>query len=71
MMEVPDIVQVAVIKTIPRKKKCKRQNRCLRRPYKQLRKGEKLKAKERKKDIYPSESRVPNNSKERQESLIQ
>ena len=35
--EVPDIVQEAVIKTIPKKKKCKkRQNGCLRRPYKQL-----------------------------------
>ena len=33
-MEVCDIVQEAVIKTIPKKKKCKRQNGCLRRPYK-------------------------------------
>ena len=33
-MEVHDIVQEAVIKTIPKKKKCKRQNGCLRRPYK-------------------------------------
>ena len=32
--EVPDIVQETVIKTIPKKKKCKRQNGCLRRPYK-------------------------------------
>ena len=32
--EVPDIVQETVIKTIPMKKKCKRQNGCLRRPYK-------------------------------------
>ena len=33
--EVHDIVQEAVIKTIPKKKKCKkRQNGCLRRPYK-------------------------------------
>ena len=34
--EVHDIVQEAVIKTIPKKKKCKRQNGCLRRPYKYL-----------------------------------
>jgi len=34
--EVYDIVQEAVIKTIPKKKKGKRQNGCLRRPYKQL-----------------------------------
>ena len=39
--EVHDIVQEAVIKTIPKKK----------RPYKQLRKEEKLKAKEKRKDI--------------------
>ena len=33
-MEIRDIVQEAVIKTIHKKKKCKRQNVCLRRPYK-------------------------------------
>ena len=32
-MQVCDIVQEAVIKTIPKEKKCKRQNGCLRRPY--------------------------------------
>ena len=32
--EVCDIVQEAEIKTIPKKKNCKRQNGCLRRPYK-------------------------------------
>ena len=32
--QVHDIVQEAKIKIIPRKKKCKRQNGCLRRPYK-------------------------------------
>ena len=32
--EVHDIVQKAVIKTTPKKKNCKRQNCCLRRPYK-------------------------------------
>ena len=31
--EVCDIVQEAVIKAIHKKKKCKRQNGCLRRPY--------------------------------------
>ena len=34
--EVHDAVQVAVFKNIPKKKKCKRQNGCLRRPYKWL-----------------------------------
>ena len=32
--EVRDIVQEAVIKTIPKKKNAKKQNGCLRRPYK-------------------------------------
>ena len=31
---VRDIVQEAVIKTIPKKQKCKKQNGCLRRSYK-------------------------------------
>ena len=34
--EIHDIVQEEVIKTIPKKKKCKSQSGCLRRPYKQL-----------------------------------
>ena len=50
-MEVHDIVQEVVIKTIPRKRNAKRQNSSLRRLYKQLRKEEKLKAREKKKDI--------------------
>ena len=33
-MEVHDSVQEAEIKTIPKEKKCKKQNDCLRRPYK-------------------------------------
>ena len=43
--EVHDIGQEAVINTIPKKKKCKKANGCLRSPYKELRKEEKLKAK--------------------------
>ena len=34
LMEVCDIIQEAVIKTVPKQNKCKRQNGCLRRPYK-------------------------------------
>ena len=34
--EVHDIVQETGIKTIPKKKKCKKANGCLRRPYKWL-----------------------------------
>ena len=48
--EVCDIVQEAVIKTIPQKRKAERQNGCLRRPCKWLRK-EKLKAEEKRKNI--------------------
>ena len=50
-MEVRDIVQEAVIKTIPKKKNAKRQNGCLTRPYRQWRKEEKQKAKDERKDI--------------------
>ena len=35
-MEVCDIVQETGIKTMPQKKKCKKQNVCLRKPYKYL-----------------------------------
>ena len=49
-MEVSDIVQEAVIKSIPRQRNAKKQNGCLRRPNKELRKEEKLKAKEKRKD---------------------
>ena len=49
--EVHDIVQETGSKTIPKKKKCKKPNGCLRRPYKQLRKEEKPKAKEKRKDV--------------------
>ena len=47
--EFHNFVQEAVIKTIPKEKKCK--NDCLRRPYKYLRKEEKSKAKGKRKDI--------------------
>ena len=35
-MEVCDVVQETVIKTIPEKKKCLKQHGCLRSPYEQL-----------------------------------
>ena len=49
-MEVWDIVQKARIKTITKKRNANRQNGCLSRPYKELRKEERLKAKEKRKD---------------------
>ena len=46
-----DTVQEAVMKTIPKKKKCKKANGYLWRPYKKVKREEKLKAKEKRKDI--------------------
>ena len=51
--EVCDTVQEAGIKTYPRKRNAKRQNGCLRRPYKQLGKEEKQKARRKKKKDTP------------------
>ena len=51
-MEVHDIVQEAVVKTIPKKKKCKKAKWLSEEALnKQLRKEEKQKAKEKRKDI--------------------
>ena len=48
---VHDTVQETEIKTIPQKRNAKRQNGCLRKLYKELRKEEKQKAKEKRKDV--------------------
>ena len=61
-MKICDIVPEAGVKIIPGKRNVKRQNGCLRRAYKQLRKD---KRKTKDKRIYPFECRVPKNSKER------
>ena len=50
-MVVLDTVQEAVIKTIPKKKKCKKAKWFSEEPYTYLRKEEKRKAKEKRKDI--------------------
>ena len=55
-------------KPSPRKRNATRQHGCLRRPYQQLRKEEKRKAREKKKDI-PIWTQS-SNSKEREESLL-
>ena len=68
-MEVHDTVQETGIKTIPKKKKCKKAKWlseealqiAVKRSEKQRRKGK----------IFPLECRVPKNSKERSESLLQ
>ena len=49
-IEVHDIVQETMIKTIPKEKNAKRQNGHLRRHYKDLRKEEKQKTEEKGKD---------------------
>ena len=50
-IEVHDIVQEAMIKTIPKKKKCKKVKWLSEEALKYLRKEEKLKAKDKRKDI--------------------
>ena len=49
-MEIRDIVQETVIKTIPKKKKCQKAKWLSERAYKYLSKEEKQKAKEKRKD---------------------
>ena len=62
-MEVCDIVQEAVTKTIPKKKKCKKAKWL---SEGALQKAEKRSERQRRKrKIYPFECRVPENSKER------
>ena len=69
--EVGDIVQEAVIKTIPRKKKCKKAKWLSEEALQIAVKRREAKGKGEKGKIYPFECRVPKNSKERQESLPQ
>ena len=66
--EVHDIVQEAVIKTIPKIKKCKKAKWLLEEVLQIAEKRGEAKAKgkgEAKRKIYPSECRLPKNSKER------
>ena len=68
-MEVHDIVQEAGIKTIPKKKKCKKAKWFSDEALKIAVNRREVKGKGEK--IYPFECRVPKNSKEREESLPQ
>ena len=63
-MEVHDIVQEAMIKIIPKKKKCKKAKWLSQKALQIAKKRREAKAKE-KKERYSSECRVPKNSKER------
>ena len=69
-MEVHDIVQKAVNKTIPKKKKCKK-GKIVEEALQTAEKRREVKRKRRKEYIFPFECRVPKNSKERLESLPQ
>ena len=68
-MEVRDIVQEAVIKTIPKKKKCKKAKWLSEEASQIAEKRKEAKGKgekeRRKRKIYPFECRVPKNSTER------
>ena len=64
-MEVRDIVQEAVIKIIPKKKKCKKAKWLSEKALQIAEKRREVKGKGKKGKIYPSECRVPKNSKER------
>ena len=67
--EVHDIVQEAVIKTIPKKKKCKKAKWLF---EEALQRSEKRNERQRRKGkIIPFGCRIPKNSKERLESLPQ
>ena len=61
-MEIYNIVQVVVIKTISKKKKCKKAKWL---PEEALQIAEKRREVKQKGKIYPSEYRVPKHSKER------
>ena len=64
-MDVHNIVQEVVIKTIPKKKKCKKV-KWLSKEALQIAEGKQKKARPRRKGkTYPTECRVPKNSKER------
>ena len=69
-MEVYDIVQKAAIKTIPKKRKCKKAKWLSDKAVQIAEKRREAKAKKKRKDI-PFECRVPKNSKESEESLPQ
>ena len=70
-MEVHDIVQEAVIKTIPKKKKCKKAKWLSEEALQIIWEKKRSERQRRKGKIYPCECRVPKNSKERWESLPQ
>ena len=67
--EVYNFVQKAVIKTIPRKKKCKKA-KWLSEEALKIEKRTNLKTQRSKGKIYPFEGRIPNNSKENKNAFF-
>ena len=63
--EVHDLVQEAVIKTIPKKKKCKKAKWLSEEALQIAEKKNRSNKQRRKRKVYPFECRVPKNSKER------
>ena len=63
--EIPDIVQETGIKTIPKKKKCKKSKWLSEEALQIAVKRREAKSKGRKGNIYPFECKVSKNSKER------
>ena len=68
--EVHNTVQEVVIKTIPKKKKCKKAKWLSGEALHVAEKRREVKGKGER-DTYPTEYRVPENSKEREEGLLQ
>ena len=64
-MDRGDLIQAAVIKTIPNKKKCKKAKWLSEEALQIPEERREAKGKGEKGKIYPSECRVPKNSKER------
>ena len=64
-MEVPDTVQKAVLKTIPKKKECKKAEWLSEEALQIAEKRREVKGKGEKGKIHPFECRVPKDSKER------
>ena len=70
-IEVHNIVQEILNKTIPKKKKCKKTKRLPEEALQRAENRKEVNSKEKKGKVYPNECRVPENSKERQEGLLQ
>ena len=70
-MEVCDTVQAAVIKTITKKRKCKKEKWLSEEALQIAVKRREAIGKGQKRKVYPSECRIQNNHKERYESLPQ